>query len=206
MSRALSLIAFCLAIAAAPASYAQQNLVQNPGFESTQGQGSSTSSPGWTVSSGFGTNFLFGAQNPGGPNTGNWYASFAATSASAATSGTLSQTIATVPGVNYLVSFFLANFGGPHDTFLATFGGQTVLSLADAPASGYTQYSMVVTARSSQTVLAFAGEQDPASFGLDDILVEAQAAPAPVTGGGVASFTVILAALAARRMRGMGRA
>jgi hypothetical protein len=199
--RALPIITIGLAIAGAPAAYAQQNLVQNPGFEETQGQGSSATSPDWTVTSGFGTEFLSGQQEQGGPNSGLWYASFAAISASEATSGTLSQMIPTTPGVNYVVSFFLANYQGPHNTFLATFGGQTVLSLTDSPAFAYTQYSAVVTATSSQTQLAFAGEQDPASFGLDDVSVEVQGAPAPVTGGGIASFALVLSALTARRMR-----
>jgi flagellin len=199
LRRALSLLAFGLAsVVVAPLAYAQTNLVQNPGFEQTVGQGTTaTSSPFWTVSSGFGTDFVSG----GNANSGVWSAEFAATSAANAQSATLSQTIATVPGNYYVVSFFLANFGSPHDTFLATFGGQTVLSLTDAPAFSYTQYSMVIRATSAQTVLAFTGEQDPASFGLDDVSVVA--GPAPVMGGGLVSLGLTAAGFVTRRVRRM---
>ncbi len=211
LRRASSFIVFCLAVAAglsvAPRSHAQQglNLVQNPGFESStdSGNGTATSTPFWTVTSGFGTDFVFtngGTTASGGSaNSGSWYAEFMATSASDAQSATLSQTIATTAGSYYTVSFFLANFGGPHDTFLATFGGQTVLSLTDAPAFSYTKYTMVIQANSASSVLAFTGEQDPASFGLDDVSVEA--GPAPVMGGGLLSLGAAAFGFVARRLR-----
>jgi hypothetical protein len=208
LRRASSLIVFCLAVvgglSAAPRSHAQQgiNLVQNPGFEDSTdpGSGNATSTPFWTVSPGFGTDFV-DAERGGtnGANTGGWYAEFAATSPTSAQSGTLSQSIATTAGSYYTVSFFLANFGGPHDTFLATFGGQTVLSLTDAPAFSYTKYTMVIKATSANSVLAFTGEQDPSSFGLDDISVEA--GPAPVMGGGLLSLGAAAFGFVARRLR-----
>jgi hypothetical protein len=210
LRRASSFVVFGFAIVAglACAHYAraQVNLVQNPGFEDTSQQGDSstaTSSPDWTVSPGFGTDFVFTdggtTQDGGSAHTGSWYAEFMATSASDAQSGTLSQAIGTTAGSYYTVSFYLANFGGPHDTFLATFGGQTVLSLTDAPAFGYKQYTMVVKATSANSVLAFTGEQDPASFGLDDVSVEA--GPAPVMGGGLVSLGVAAAGFVLRRLR-----
>ena len=187
------------ALALAPVARAQ-NLVQDPGFESAT---SSTSAPGWTLSSGFGTDYVFtngGTTATGGSaNSGSWYAEFTATSAASAQSGTLSQTISTTAGQYYTVSFFLANFGGPHNTFLATFGGQTVLSLTDASAFGYQQFTMVVRATSNSSKLAFTAEQDPASFGLDDVSV--QAGPAPVMGGGLVSLGISAAGFLMRRLR-----
>jgi len=215
LRRASSLIVFCLAVVAglssAPAVHAQQglNLVQNPDFESSQdsGNGTADSTPFWTVSPGFRTDCVFTdggtTQSGGSANGGSWYAEFAATSAANAQSGTLSQSIATTAGTYYTVSFFLANFGGPHDTFLATFGGQTILSLTDAPAFGYTKYTMVVRATSANSVLAFTGEQDPSSFGLDDVSVEA--GPVPVMGGGLLSLGAAGFGLIARRLRRGGR-
>ena len=196
----LGLAAFALA----PMSRAQ-NLVLNPGFEGStdSGNGTATTTPDWTVSAGFGTDFVFTdggtTANGGSANSGSWYAEFAATSASDAQSATLSQTITTTPGQYYTVTFFLANFGGPHNTFLATFGGQTLLSLTDASAFGYQQYTMVLRATSTQTKLAFTGEQDPASFGLDDVSVVA--GPAPVMGGGLVSLGVAAAGFVTRRLR-----
>jgi hypothetical protein len=181
-----------------------QNLVQDPGFESTlnNGQGGSTNSPGWTLGTGGGTAFNTSPANPNdpGPHSGNWYAEFQSTSAAQADTSTLSQTITTVVNKNYVVTFFLANVGGPHDSFLATFGGQTVLSLTDSEAFGYTRFTATIKATSTRTVLSFTGEQDPSVFGLDDISVVAEA-PAPVTGGGIGSIAVVIAGLSLHRMR-----
>jgi hypothetical protein len=178
-----------------------QNLVQDPGFESSTG---SAASPGWTLNSGDGTSF-YDDQTQGGTNahSGDWAAQFIAASSTEATSGTLSQTIATAPLTTYLISFFLLNQGGPHNTFLATFGGQTVLSLTDSSAFGYTRYTASVTtaSRSTSSVLAFTGEQDPSAFYLDDISVVAEAAPSPVAGGGLVSFVALIAGFTIRRMR-----
>src|ERR1700761_4604582 len=213
LRRASSYILPCLVAAAglsiAPLSQAQVNLVQNPGFEDStdDGNGSATSTPDWTVSAGFGTDFVdaeAGQSETGGTaHGGSWYAEFMATSAGNAQSGTLSQSIATTSGAYYTVTFYLANFGGPHNTFLATFGGQTLVSLTDSAAFGYKPYTVVVRATSAHSVLAFTGEQDPASFGLDDVMVEA--GPAPVMGGGLLSLGTAAFGFVARRLR-RGRA
>jgi hypothetical protein len=171
-----------------------QNLVQNPGFESTPAGGAS--SPDWTLDTSSGTTYVNGE---GTANTGVWAVDFAAAGAAAASQGTLSQAIATTPSTYYTVSFFLANEGGPHNTFLATFGGQTVLSLTDASAFGYRQYTATVRVTSASSVLAFTGEQDSSDFLLDDVSVES--GPLPVTGGGLLSFGVVLAGFAIRRVR-----
>jgi hypothetical protein len=195
--RAIGLAALViLACASAPRARAQ-NLVQNPGFESTSDDGGNTS-PGWTLDATSDTTFVSGMAN-----SGIWAVQFAATDAAAATQGTLSQAITTVPTTFYTVSFFLANEGGPHNTFQATFGGQTILSLTDANAFGYTQYTATVRATSATSVLAFTAQQDPADFLLDDVSVEA--GPLPVTGGGLLSFGVAIAGLAVRRIRTGGR-
>ena len=172
-----------------------QNLVQDPGFESTPNNGSNTS-PGWTLDPTSDTTYLNGETTA---NSGIWAVDFAATGAAAASQGTLSQAITTVPSTYYTVTFFLANEGGPHNTFLATFGGQTVLSLTDANAFGYRQFTATVRATSASSVLAFTAEQDPSDFLLDDVSVEA--GPLPLPGGGLVSFGVALAGYAVRRIR-----
>ena len=172
-----------------------QNLVQNPGFELST---SRTSSPGWTEA-GQDLTFFSNSQVNFPANTGLWSAAFGDTSAAAATADALTQSVPTTPMATYVVSFFLANLSGPHNTFNATFDGQTVLSLADAAPFGYTLFSATVTVRSSQSVLSFIAEQDPSYFTLDDISVEA--APALVPGGGVVSFCVFFAALGLRHLR-----
>jgi hypothetical protein len=201
--------AVLFALSAFAGSSSAQNLVQNPGFEDST---DSTDSPGWTLTAGHGTIFDSGQgqeegaaihtdeQPPSGnPNAhmGLWDVQFGATNPDDATAGTLSQSITTTVGSTYLVTFFLMNNDGPHNTFLATFGGQTVLSLTDSSAFGYTQYSAQIKATSNSSVLAFSAEQDPGFFYLDDVLVEP--APAPVTGGGLVSLGVLLAGFCVRR-------
>ena len=186
-------IAGLVACAAACPALAQ-NLVQNPGFESTPTGGAS--SPDWTLDTTSGTTYVNGQ---GTAYTGVWAVDFAAAGAAADSQGTLSQTITTTPSTYYTVSFFLANEGGPHNTFLATFGGQTVLSLTDASAFSYKEFTTTIRVTSRSSVLAFTGEQDPSDFLLDDVSVEA--GPLPVTGSGLLSFGIVLAGFAVRRMR-----
>jgi hypothetical protein len=198
--RAFGLVLTAILACALGQSALAQNLVQNPGFENTPTGGAT--SPGWTLDTTSGTTFVNGTATA---NTGVWAVEFAAAGAAAATQGTLSQTITTAPATYYTVSFFLANEGGPHNTFLATFGGQTVLSLTDASAFGYRQFTATIRVTSGSSVLAFTGEQDPSDFLLDDVSV--QAGPLPVTGGGLLSFGLVLAGFVVRRMRaGVGRA
>ena len=91
--------------------------------------------------------------------------------------GTLSQTIATVPGTTYTVSFWLEN--GNNNTngafardFSASFGGTVLLSLQSAPQFGWTEYTYQVTATASSSNLVFAGRSD-ASWLIDDVVVTA---------------------------------
>jgi hypothetical protein len=178
-----------------------QNLVQDPGFEdSTDG----ATSPGWTLGMS-GEGFTDFANNSDTARTGNWSATFGDASQQDATIDTLSQTIATVPQTTYLVSFYLADASpGDGKTFLATFDGQTVLSLTSTDMAGYVFYSASIVATSSDATLAFNGTNPPAQFYLDDISVEAQGAPAPVPGTGGLSLIAGAAMLAGagwRRMR-----
>jgi hypothetical protein len=193
----LSTMALAVALAACASAphVLAQNLVLNPGFEETSAADPSTS-PDWTLAAGTDTTYVNGE---GTAHSGVWAVDFAATDAASATQGMLSQAITTTPSTYYTVSFFLANEGGPHNTFLATFGGQTVLSLTDADAFGYTQYSATIRVTSARSVLAFTAQQDPADFLLDDVSVEA--GPLPLAGGGLMSFGVALAGFAARRLR-----
>ena len=197
--RVIGLAAAILACASAHQALAQ-NLVQNPGFEDTPNDGSNTS-PGWTLDPTSSTTYLNGTATA---NSGDWAAEFFATDAAGATQGTLSQTITTVPSTTYIVSFYLENEGGPHNSFLATFGGQTVLSLTDADAFGYTRYSATIIATANSALLSFRGQQGPSDFLLDDVSVVAQGAPAPVTGGGLLSVAVVLAGFAVRRTKAGG--
>ncbi len=172
-----------------------QNLVQNPGFEDST---SRTTSPDWTEA-GLDLTYFANSSVSFAANTGVWSAAFGDTSATSALADALTQSIPTTPMATYVVSFYLANLSGPHNTFNATFDGQTILSLTDAAPFGYTLFSGTVTVRSSQSLLSFVGEQDPSYFTLDDVSV--QAAPVLVPGGGVVSFVIFFAGLGLRHMR-----
>ena len=185
------------AILTSPAALAQ-NLVINPGFEDST---DAMTSAGWTLGQTFGyTSF---ENNPGDAHTGNWSATFGDTQPVS-----LSQTIATVPRTTYLVSFYLAdnNTGAGGKNFLATFDGQTVLSLTNSDATGYVLYSADIVASSSQSVLSFTAENPPGQFNLDDISVEVEGAPAPTPGTGAASLIAAAAMLGGMRRKRAKRA
>jgi hypothetical protein len=192
---------------------AAQDLVQNPGFEETT---DNYTSPGWTVAPDNGGTQFIAAQagdgegsSSGIANTGVYFAAFGATDATSAMNDVLSQAITTMPGMTYIVSFFLANTAaydpssvdadGISNRFVAMLDGQTVLSLTNVSAFGYTQYSAPISVTSDNALLSFTGEQVPGYFNLDDVSVDA--APAPITGGGIVSFGMAAAALAVRRVR-----
>lgn len=144
------------------------NLVQNPGFET----GDFT---GWVTTPApfFSDNFVF----PGSPfaNSGVFGAAFGATGIF---EDTISQTLPTVAGDTYNVSFWLTNLAdapGQAD-FFAFWNNQEIL---DAPSSAFpfTQETFTLTALGDD-VLSFSGREVPAWYSLDDISVTA-AVPEP---------------------------
>lgn len=185
----MAVLAAGAAMIARPA--AAQNLVVNPGFEDSI---DSMTSPGWTLGPTFG--YTYFENNGGDAHTGTWSATFGDTQ-----NVTLSQTIATVPDTTYLVTFYLNdnNTGSGGKSFLATFDGQTVLSLTNTTTTGYTFYSAEIVASGSQSVLSFTAENPPGQFNLDDVSVEVEGAPAPIPGTG--AFSLIAGAAMLARFR-----
>ena len=91
----------------------------------------------------------------------------------------VSQTIATTPGQQYTLSFWLQNEGGGPNDFTATWNGQALLALTNSAAFGYKEYTYTVTATGSTTVLQFSARQDPSLWDLDAIsLTPVTASPA----------------------------
>jgi hypothetical protein len=105
------------------------------------------------------------------PHTGTYAAYFAGTNPGAP--DTISQTLQTIPGATYRVSFFLQNEEASEqdNMFLARFASVPLLDMSNAPAFGYRQFSSDVTATANQAVLSFTGYNAPAAFDLDDISV-----------------------------------
>jgi hypothetical protein len=168
--------------------------VVNPGFETGDFFG-------WTtIPAGSGS--LFGVG--GNPHTGNFAASFGGVTAGSF--DMILQDLATTPGQSYTLRFWLANSGGPANSFQALWGGSTVVDVTNSASFDYTLFSTTVTATAATTQLKFQSYHLPAFYSLDDISVEGSVeevavAPEPstlMTGG-----TAVLISLAyAWRRRG----
>ncbi len=140
---------------------APPNLVVNGNFET----GDFT---GWTLGGNYGMSWA-GAQTSvdSQAESGQYAAAIGAMGSDA----TLSQTLQTVAGKQYTLSFWLANNGAGTNDFTVKWNGATVMALANAPAQGYTQYTFTVTATGATSTLEFDGRQDPSSWRLDNISV-----------------------------------
>jgi len=158
------------------------NLVSNCGFET----GDFTS---WTLSGndvpGEADN-LYGVEGIDpvdsiSPNSGLYQAWFADLVSNTIT---LSQTIATTPGQQYNISWFLAqdtdpSSGGPgySNAVSASFDGFSLANLIAVPVQGYTEYFASVTVPDSSSVLSLSLGNDLGEFLLDDLSVVATPEP-----------------------------
>ena len=164
-----------------------QNLVTNPGFET----GDFT---GWTASG------QIGIFSPG--YTGNYAVALADNGSS---SGSLSQTLATVAGHSYDVSLFLDGNFNPNfsvNAFTASFAGfqgvNATFQRVEASNTSFTQYNFTATATGPISVLQLEGSSAGFFNGagavplyLDDISVT-DASPVPEASS-VISLGVLLA-------------
>jgi len=135
------------------------NLVANCGFETE-------SFTGWTeIPATSGSDLT--VQNDA--HSGNFAAFFGALTPE----DTISQSIPTIAGDAYSVSFFLMNQEGTPigNQFNAMFGSTNLLSLTDSGSFGFTEFTDTVVATGSSTTLSFAAFQVPAHFILDDVSV-----------------------------------
>jgi len=118
---------------------------------------------------------------------------------------TLSQTFATTAGNSYTIEFALLNDAAPDspysNSFLATFGGDTLFSESNAPGDAYTLYSFSDTASGPSTTLQFTAENDTAFFELDSVSVQAQPAATPEPSSFLLLGSGILAMAGAARRR-----
>jgi hypothetical protein len=108
--------------------------------------------------------FGFDGQNP---NSGSFWAALG----NVGSDGTISQTLSTVIGQTYTVSFYFASDGGTPNDFSAFFGSDVLFSTANEPAHGYQLYTFSEVATSASTVLQFNERNDPSYLALDDISV-----------------------------------
>ncbi len=147
------------------------NLVANCGFET----GDFT---GWTtIPASAGSDFFVSADNP---HTGSYAAEFGAV---AGMNDYIYQDIATIPGVTYVLNFWLdSSDTDTNSQFVAIWAGATSILDGGFP-GGYMQpFTLVDTATSTSTLLEFGGQNLPAFYFLDDISVvpeNATATPEP---------------------------
>ena len=175
--KSMIVVAACLAVAVtAPASAAE--LVANGGFEDAAGVFTA-----WSHVNAGGLTTLIGTVNPSQAHTGDHGLLFLANEEAP---DTLSQTLSTVAGQSYAVSFWLAHrsqAGFPINSgFQASFGGTALYTFLDTGDPGfinYANYSATIVATGATTVLAFTGFSDAGNYYLDDVSVLGQA------GGGI---------------------
>jgi len=159
------------------------NIVVDPGFENgTPGSYTGAMGDGWVVTAGTGAicnNSGAGCGSAGVAHTGTQMAFLDWSN----TLDTTTQTLTTVIGQTYTISYFVA---GTHPNFLEVmFGGSTLFN-GTAPANGvgspsdYVQYTFTSTAISTSTVLAFSGQRTVGGeILLDDVSVTASSVAEP---------------------------
>jgi hypothetical protein len=95
--------------------------------------------------------------------------------------GSLSQALATTPGRQYLVSFWLTSIAYQGSTvpndFSVKWNGSTLYAQSDLGAFGWSHLQFVAPATTGSTTLEFDFSNGQSAFGFDDVSV--QPAPAP---------------------------
>jgi hypothetical protein len=85
--------------------------------------------------------------------------------------GFLSQTLETIPGKPYIVSFSLRSDGGLPNDFNASWAGTQFFSQTNIPPGEYLTYTFTEVAPGPSTIVQFGFRDDPGFLGLDDVSV-----------------------------------
>jgi len=135
-------------------------LVTNGGFQSGDYSG-------WGIT---GTAFVDdGSQTGINPQSGRYEAALG----QIGSLGYLTQTIATTPGLHYLLSFWVNCDGFTPNQFLASWNGKTLVNDVNLPAIGWTNMQFLVTAKGSASALQFGFRDDNSYLELGDISLAA---------------------------------
>ena len=173
------------------------SIVVDGGFESgTPGSYTGAMGDGWVVTAGTGAICnditLAGCGNAGSAHTGNQMAFLDWDN----TLDTTTQTLTTVIGQDYTISYWVA--GNDANFLEVTFGGSTLFD-GTAPTNGvvsssdYVQYVFDAAATSTSTVLAFSGQRTVGGeILLDDVSVTATPEPSTLLFAGLCLVAVVL--------------
>ena len=159
-------VSLCASMAMAGTAHA--NLVANPGFE-TENATPTVPPPSWSYNggNGVGIDTVFS-------NTGTYDVAFG-TASTDSNIGILSQSIATIAGTAYNLSFFLMDEANSFtNTFTVNFGGFSQTITGDTTGGAYVQEVFVVPGSAitgTSSVLAFRGINDSADWNLDDVSI-----------------------------------
>lgn len=168
-----------LAIAAAAASVASADLVNNGGFETGDFSG-------WTQFGDASFSFVFDSE--GGPvQDGSFSAAFGPTNGV----GGISQALRAVAGDQCTVDFWLADLGNAPNSIQVSFDDAVLLSLTDSAPFEYTHYSYDVTVAHSGPVLSFGFSHPPAYWLLDSVGVTCVPEPASALLLGVGALAAL---------------
>jgi hypothetical protein len=153
------------------------NLVANCGFET----GDFTN---WTVGGNTGHTYV----ESGYAYSGTYGAGLGAVSSNGfGDADLLSQTLTTVPGQTYTLTYYLESPGGTPNGFEATWDGNPIASagsvVQDVGPFGWTEFQFTgLLATTGSTLLQFQDYQNPSYWGFDDIsVIGAVGAPEPGT-------------------------
>jgi hypothetical protein len=167
-----------------PAHAAPQPTLVNGGFETG-------TFAGWTPT---GDQTFNGVQCPG-PSSAVFQGNCSAFFGPVGTTGGISQVVTgLIPGSEYNINFAFEPDGGTPSSFLAQFGGSTLLSLTNPAGGPYTLYSFSRTASAASETLSFTFRDDPGFLNLDAVsITPAVPEPASLTLIGVGLIGLMLA-------------
>lgn len=190
MIRLVALLSACLLVLTCVAS---AELVVNGGFETHDLTGWTTAGDTTHIfvcgtGAAYLCNQLGGFQQSGAPHSGDNALAFGPDP-----TGSIQQTLSTIPGFSYNLSFWVENCVDYADclpnSLTVSWGGTNIYSQSNLNSFGWTEFTLNnLQASSSNTVLQFSGNNVGSFFLIDDIGVVEAPEPAGILlmGGGLA--------------------